>query len=195
MEKGRLAVILFLALAACSSRDGMPAMAYKNPRDVLVVGLGLDEMLGDTCNRPLRRNGQVYAIEFVGAEKCFKFGAPQKYHGVWLREFEVSAFFEGRTELPLPKDYFTNDGTWLETGALDLPPEFGRCWDRHPWCAFSVDFVGRRSAYRGHYGHMGDYPSAIVVDKIEAIHELPTPAGGPLEFGPEVALPPVHSRK
>jgi hypothetical protein len=74
--------------------------------------------------------------------------AAREFKGVWLYEFEGSAFIEGATKIPLNFDYKT--AAWLDYDPSDIAP--GPKYDDYdiqagcyPIHGFKVRFIGQRA--------------------------------------------------
>ena len=118
----------------------------------------------------MARFGGIEAIPDE-VDQCFEMTAPQRWHGLWLAEFEGSRF------CPSPATRCASDTPgpfiWLDDKRLlsSLPP--GKRFNSHP---YEVVFVGRRTSHAGMYGHLGMSPYEMVVDKLISISPAKEPA-------------------
>lgn len=95
----------------------------------------------------------------------------QRYRGVWLDEFEGSAFYENATDAKTVMTAYKRDFAsakpsdetlgWNSGVNAKLPAN-----DKGYSRMVALDFIGRRTAYTGHYGHMGMSKSEIIVDRV-----------------------------
>jgi hypothetical protein len=149
------------ASAQAGLKDKLPLDAYRNPidRQIAATGKGVP--------------GKPYPCtyeEFIGGTKgivsqpteiCVKMLPQQHWRGLWRNDFEGSRF------CPAPAKRCT----------FETPGE--RIWlSRAPGRAdgglYRVDFIGRRTMYKGPYGHMGVFDEELFIDKpikIELIEE------------------------
>lgn len=93
-------------------------------------------------------------------------GRTRQYSGVWLYEFESSAFVEGATEIPRERpdlgktDWFEWRDQPLIEKQMQAGSESGDC----PTPPILVTFVGHRTHYPfGGAGHMGLWRSKMTV--------------------------------
>lgn len=163
MTRALLSLLLLLGLCACSDRSSAP---YKNPWDRAAVQLGYAGWFYQPCYRKRTdAYGDVYV--FIGSEECFRFNPPERMRGIWLNEFEGSAFLPNATVAPAVWTY-SPDAIWLEsTGPEPLLS------DGHP--AYAIEFIGRRATYPGSYGHMGMSRHLIIVDEVLSSNPVPPP--------------------
>ena len=101
-------------------------------------------------------------------EKCYKFGPPQRMHGTWAAVFEGSQFCPGDAKSCDPGR--GKPGMWLsfaEPVNLD--------WNAVTGGEYALDFIGRRTTYPGHYGHMGGWDQEVLVDRIISMKQLKAP--------------------
>jgi hypothetical protein len=103
-------------------------------------------------------------------EQCLRFTEAQRWSGVWDHGWEWSNFCAGSTEHCLVDKKSLDaakPGTWL-TFAENASPG-----DDLPDGIHRVEFVGRRTKYPGHFGHMGMYEHEMVVDRVISIQTIP----------------------
>jgi hypothetical protein len=149
-----LALLVLLALAGCSGRDGNSPLAYSHPRDMLAAAIG---------RAPCMRKQAGHMIA-VGAEHCYRLGKSERFRGVWLDQLGGSVFLDGAKAGKRPP---AKGCTWLEVDRGRLPPDYRSTAGSGP---LAIEFVGRRTAVRGHYGDGGGCPQLIVVERVTAIH-------------------------
>jgi len=102
--------------------------------------------------------------------------------GIWQDEFEGSAFFEGaltaesvKREIERRSKLNYNTNEWLDwlgpaTGLPAAKSSNSRM--------IRIDFIGRRTAYPGRYGHFGMSRTLVLVDRVisaEVIYEAKGP--------------------
>ena len=100
-------------------------------------------------------------------ENCYKFDAPRRWRGLYFGAFEASRF------CPEParecSDAGPGERIWLEASPSAGVPD----WKPTGSAAlFAVDFIGHKSSYPGHYGHMGMSDEEIVVDHLISMKQL-----------------------
>ncbi len=112
-------------------------------------------------------------MTFRAVDQCYKMTSPQRFHGVWVDEFEGSQFYPGRETPPdeKPFDWSMPDArhkfeqwrqtrVWLDVEHVSLS-HHGRNGR-----AVRIDFIGRETLYAGHYGHAGMSGHEIIVDQV-----------------------------
>ena len=114
----------------------------------------------------------MHVIASLPTDQCFKMTQPQRWQGVWRNEFEGSRF------CPAPArgctDEMPGDRVWL-TFKEDSP--YYAIEGRGG--AYAIDFVGRRTLYRGMQGHMGGSDYEIIVDRVISMKEVEAPPPEP----------------
>jgi hypothetical protein len=171
-------------LAGCN-RGGVPLAAYKHPRDALAAALPLGIFDIHPCASLRKINGEKVIVGHSVVDQCYKMSPPRRYRGIWLEEFEGSIFFEGARDMADVK---------REILRLEKEPAVNRVWLSWPGRAPSslrtlsghprlvvIDFIGRRTAYPGRYGHMGVARSEILVDRTLSARVIYTSNRYPLE--------------
>lgn len=104
-------------------------------------------------------------------DQCFKFTTSKRMHGLWRNEFEGSQF------CPPPATQCANSRKPLFIWFQMKSPLPG--WeDTPPGGLYAVDFIGRRSEYRGMYGHLGMSDEEVIVDRMISIKEVEAPTPG-----------------
>ncbi len=143
-------------LVACG--DGTPPSAYKHPRDQFFAAVPLP-FVNDDFEPCFRTNRGVPGR--LADSECYRFAQPQRMRGVAVTGFETRRFYPARTTLPNPEE---RSEVWIGLEPQLLPQNVrGRCIKG---CALYLDFVGRRTAVQGSYGHMGLADHMVVVDRV-----------------------------
>lgn len=100
-------------------------------------------------------------------DRCFKMMAKQRWRGLWWQGFEHSRF------CPAPArscgDNSAGEHIWLDFNEGIEPAKTTAVGG-----LFSIDFVGRKTAMHGSYGHLGGSSQEITVDKLIALKRLRT---------------------
>jgi hypothetical protein len=107
-------------------------------------------------------------------DKCFKMTQPRRMQGLWRNDFEGQAF----CALPAracPSGHEPNEPgvAWIEF-ASPLPGSD----DTPPGGLYAIDFIGRQTAYPGHYGGYGFYNEDVIVDRVLSIRIVEPPRRG-----------------
>jgi hypothetical protein len=90
--------------------------------------------------------------------------------GIWVTGLEQSIFVENASH-KLEFDQIPKDVVWLDIDVTVAFKKAGVPFDGRER-QFLVSFSGRKSTRRGLYGHMGQYKSGVLVDKIFTIRPL-----------------------
>jgi hypothetical protein len=153
--------------------DRMMSMRKIEPRfsdEQIAVQHAADPGMRDDCLSIIKWGGPEALTK--PQEECYKFDSPRRWKGLWLGAFETSSF------CPEPARSCDTPGEriWLEVGPSAHLPY--RRWngDTSP-VLYQVDFVGRKTAYPGWYGHVGRYQQEIIMDRLISIRRLPMPSG------------------
>jgi hypothetical protein len=163
--KRRWAAAICLTLACCDQRAA-PIVAYRHPTDALASMLPLS-MFGIYRCASLQKESGLDVVVGIPIDQCYKMQPAKRFRGIWINQFEESIFFDGardansvkaemRRRLGTPAAY----EEWLGWPEKMEPP-----LSRNMRMVF-LDFIGRRTAYPGRYGHMGSSRSEIVVDRV-----------------------------
>ncbi|WP_230292936.1 hypothetical protein [Croceicoccus sp. Ery5] len=121
----------------------------------------------DECVEKARFGGFA-AISSLAVDQCFEMDTAQTYRGLWRDDFEGSRF------CPSPQTECTQE-TSGEAIWLTFSPELeGRENVARGMSGnlYAIEFIGRMTAHRGHYGHMGMFNREAVVDEITSIRPL-----------------------
>lgn len=97
--------------------------------------------------------------------------------GLWRNDFEGSQFCPApaKTCGYLDSDKRAAPIIWMDF-AISLPVDFK---EQGRGGLYAVDFIGRRFSSRGHYGHLGMFDEAVVVDRMISIKQLEAPPPPP----------------
>jgi hypothetical protein len=148
-------------LSGCTDY-GPPAAAYRRWQDRLVVAAGLRSLVWPCSVKENTKFGIEYGS--VPLDQCYKMDSPRRWRGVWRNEFEGSRF------CPAPamkcSYYSVGDRIWLD--ASKSPDQ----------TLYTVDFIGRRTAVKGRYGHMGGSDYEVIVDRVISIRQMEPPTKG-----------------
>ena len=162
------AAILALNITACDER-ATPIRGYQRFSDGVASKAG--GLLGYPCSQKETIDG-IVVYGRIPAEQCYRLLPARRYKGIWLDEFEGSRFFEGASTPAEVKSRYRalrgrqgRGAEWLNF-SQSLEPSLRRRHDNDHSTMFLIDFVGRRAAYKGRYGHMGVYDSLMIVDKV-----------------------------
>lgn len=142
-----------------------PPEAYLDPVDREIA-----RGHGGTPGRPapcthMEKPGGMEALVSAPTERCFRMEPPRRWRGLWRNDFEGSQF------CPEPARR-CRYGSEPEQIWLTERPE------RQPdGKLYRVEFIGRKTLYRGAYGHMGASDHEIVVDRFLSSRAVPDPDG------------------
>jgi len=154
------------AVAQAGFRDKPPPEAYLDPidRQIAMTGKGLPGR-PFPCAHEYVQNG-VDTIESTPTELCVKMLPQQRWRGLWRSSMEASIFCpEPATECPAK-----GDRIWLD----HVPGRLGR------GDLYRVDFIGRKTMYKGPYGHLSMYDHEITIDRTIKIELIKTAKDWPL---------------
>lgn len=121
---------------------------------------------GRPCDAGTYVEDGVVIAKSMADDECFRFRKPERFRGLWRNEFEGSRF------CPAPAqqcDYDTpGDDIWLDTErALRKGPD---------GALYEVEFIGRQTAVKGHYGHMGGSDHDLIVDRLVSMKQIEPPS-------------------
>ena len=139
---------------ASAMADQLPPAAYIDPTDQLIARTGKG-MPGRPfpCARERKEQG-ISVVESVDTDKCVRMLPAHRWHGLWRNDFEGSRFCAAPAAAC---DYDTKgERVWLDSRRLR-----GR-WQE----LYAVDFVGRKTMFKGSYGHLGMSDHEIIVDRV-----------------------------
>jgi hypothetical protein len=143
--------------------DRLPPAAYVDSVDQKIArtGKGIPGR-PFPCAREKKEQG-ITVIESVPTDKCVRMLPTRRWQGLWRHEFEGSRF----CAVPATAcDYNSKgDKVWLTYDPV-----------RGKWGAlYSVDFIGRKTMYKGPYGHLGMSDHEIIVDRVMSIKMVQAP--------------------
>ncbi|WP_168854018.1 hypothetical protein [Novosphingobium sp. ERN07] len=150
---GALVVIVGVVSCFTASAQETPPEAYIDPVDRQVAESG-EGIAGRPypCAVEEMEDGDA-VISFLPIDECVKMLPAEEWHGLWRNDFEGSQFCARPAEMC----HFDSveDRVWLETRLMQ--GEVGALYE--------VRFIGRRTMFKGSYGHMGASAHLIVVDR------------------------------
>lgn len=156
MKMGALVLAASLLLVGCG--DGTPPSAYKHPRDQFFAAVPLP-FINDEFGPCLRTtDGELRRLPDA---ECYRLSEPQRLRGVAVTGFETGSFYPGRTTVPHEHD---RSDIWIELDRRILPDHLRNGCRRD--CAVYLDFVGRRTAVPGSYGHFGVSKHQVIIDRL-----------------------------
>lgn len=113
-------------------------------------------------------------IGSLPTDQCFKMEEARRFRGVWINDFEGQAFIPEGTKPPewpadnLDKtqwrkqfDVARAQAIWLDMSRVEASAGL-----RTKARKVLVEFIGRKTAYPGFYGHMGMSGHEIIVDQL-----------------------------
>ena len=146
--------LLIAQMAVAGLKDRLPPEAYLDPvdREIALTGKGVKGR-PYPCARETTELG-IPVVQSIATDHCVKMQPAQTWRGLWFNEFEGSRF------CPTP----------AKTCAFESPGE--RIWltngprSAHRRAVYAVEFLGRRTAFKGPYGHFGMSDYEIIVDQV-----------------------------
>ena len=161
------------ASARAGIGDQLPPQAYVNAVDRQIAeGKIVVPGRPSPCTRE-EMHGSIKVLVGEPTEECVKMSAPQRFRGLWRNDFEGSQF------CPEP----------ATTCKFDAPGD--RIWLNEKPNAhadrklYRVEFIGRKTLYKGPYGHMGVSDHEIIVDRMiskEVLWAPPSPTKAEVEL-------------
>ena len=150
-------------------------VAYRHPDDAL-KSIPVANLFGLYPCTVRRDYDGIAVLENIRTDQCFKMLPQKQYRGIWLDQFESSMFFEGELSVAVVEAKIRRDPRmrklrreWLSWNEQQFktqssaPPQ-----NRY----FLIDFIGRRTAYPGQYGHLGMSRSEIIVDRMLSLRPV-----------------------
>lgn len=117
--------------------------------------------------------------------QCYKLERSRRFRGIWVDQFEGQAFIPEGTKAPVwptgdprsPKwrkqiDRAIAASIWLDVESANVGHKMQQGGRR-----VLIEFVGRKTMYPGHYGHMGMSGHLIIVDRVISFRECPKVGG------------------
>ena len=113
------------------------------------------------------RYGGIDAISSLPVDECFKMAPPERFRGIWRNDFEGSEFCpEPATEC----DYDApGDDIWLSHSKTLKAQPVPHAGDGR---LYQIEFMGRLTAKRGHFGHFGVFDREVIVDRVISLRPL-----------------------
>ena len=106
-------------------------------------------------------------------EICYKLAHPERWRGLWRNDFEGSRFCAAPSKKQCSFDT-PGESVWFDYsfGLTETKP---RQWKIPLGGLYEVDLIGRRTAVKGRYGHMGGSDHALIVDRMVSIRQVEAP--------------------
>lgn len=104
---------------------------------------------------------------YVGqpTDQCYRMEPQRRWIGLWRDEFEGSRF------CPAPETQCSNETSgdiiWLDVERVTRKQPDG--------ALYAVELLGRRTAVRGHHGHLGGSDHELIVDRFISIKKVGPP--------------------
>jgi hypothetical protein len=159
-----LSMIVAGALAATTAiaglDDRLPPSAYVDPVDQQIARTG--HGVGNRpfpCARERMEHGIALVVS-APTERCVKMLPARRWRGLWINEFENSRFCPAPARSCTFRD--RSERVWLNPDTL--PSKRGKL--------YTLEFIGRRTIYKGPYGHMGASDHVITVDRLISARKL-----------------------
>ena len=169
-------VVALLAMASCNDEPSKPKdlmgrleAGNLSDEDLQRVTSTFPGMTKDCAEKV--RVGGVNAMP-RRAEDCFAMTEPTRWTGLWRNQFEGSQFCPSPAR-KCPEDA-SSDDIWLQFDERlpqsKMEPSGG---------LYAVDFIGRRTAQKGFFGHFGMSEHEMIVDRVISIREVEPPPPPP----------------
>lgn len=199
----RIALFLFALVPACAPVRAGPfdlpdpqvyARAEDRERARLILtpctpadeGRGCERENGELTRKiPCTVRAKDGVSQSLPTDQCYRMGAPRRYRGVWIDEFEGQRFIAEGTSPPQWPD--------LDSRAPDMQEKFEAARIASIWLdmerverprrprdgsgRYFIEFTGRQTLFPGAYGHLGMSGHEIIVDEVIALRKCP--AKGP----------------
>ncbi|WP_294252807.1 hypothetical protein [uncultured Sphingomonas sp.] len=146
--------------------DRLPPEAYLDPVDQEIARTGVGKPGRPfPCAREVKFSDTT-VVESGSTDRCVRMEQSRLWRGLWRNEFEGQRF------CPEPvagcSDAAQGERIWFTQGAFI--GEEG--------AVYEVTFIGRRTQYRGTYGHLGMSDHEVIVDRplsIRLVEGPPSP--------------------
>lgn len=149
--------LALLAVAGCDRRELQ--FSEEDTADLIAFAPGMTA----ACVEKARMGG-IEAISSLAVEECYDMGLPRRLRGLWRNDFEGSRFCpEPATDCGYDAP---GDEIWLSYSRNLRPQQNPREGDGG---LYQIEFFGRMTATRGHYGHAGMSNHEAVVDEVISI--------------------------
>lgn len=171
-----LTLVVGIATWSCSVQAGLedelPPEAYLDPIDQQIArtGTGLPGRPFPCARQESDEGFEI--IRSVPTDQCVKMLPAQQYQGFWRNEFEGSRLCLA----PASECSFYSEGekiwlTFAEGAAAYEPADFGGLYE--------IEIMGRRTSYKGPYGHLAGSDHELIVDRVISIREIEPPPPPP----------------
>ena len=154
---------IFLALATACGASPKPVMSEAQIAELREVTPGIRE----ACVQKVRFGGIKAMPRKI--DECFEMMPPQRWSGLWRDAFEGSRF------CPAPATRCSadspGDAIWLGFADEQNAPK-RTAWNNG---LYAIEFIGRRTARKGSYGHVGMSDHEIIVDRLISIKQVEPP--------------------
>lgn len=148
---------LLLIVTGCEQR--VPKISNESMQELRAGLPGITEQ----CLETISFGGLEATPDRV--DKCFQMLPPQRWKGLWRDDFEGSRF------CPAPAESCSyaspGDAVWLTF--IDTP---GWQQGRPRGGLYAIEFIGRRTAQKGSYGHLGMSQHEVLVDRLISLKAL-----------------------
>ena len=155
-----LECLLSSIAAVAGVENQLPVEAYIDPIDqqIAATGVGIPGR-PSPCVREKTAEWGTYGTD-VPTDQCVKMLPTKRWRGIWRNEFEGQLFCADPCD---PKA----DLVWItdRTGNRQRQKEG----------IYRIEFEGRRTMYRGSYGHFGLADHEIIVDRMISVRRLKVP--------------------
>ena len=155
--------VTLIALSACAQPKPNQVLSDETLRQIQAYAPGITQ----ECLQKLKYQG-VQALR-GSTDDCFEMMPPQRWRGLWRAEFEGSRF------CPSPAQECgggsSGERIWLSYGQTHSGP---RLVDGSG--LFQIEFIGRRTQRRGHYGHFGLSDHEVIVDRLISVQRAESAA-------------------
>lgn len=168
-------LLSLITLSGCN-RTGRPWAAYLHQRDAIAAYVPVLALFDIYPCARVEERGQEAIIGSVPLDQCVRMQPARRMRGIWLDEFEDSRFFEDvRGPAKVRAIIAAEHDVWPRGEWIDLAwPQYNELHDDQQSNSrmFLIDLVGRRTAFSGHYGHMGGSRTEVLVDRIISAREI-----------------------
>lgn len=144
-------------------------IAYSHTADALAAVFPLGVFGIYPCAHRQKESG-IDVIVSIPDDQCFKMLPATRFRGIWLDEFEGSSFFENARNADEVKTKLRGiladrgGSEWLGWSKEGESIPLAR--SSRGYRLIAIDFIGRRTAYSGKYGHLGGWKSEVLVDRV-----------------------------
>lgn len=154
-----------LYLGAINATNEPPAYVYRGWTNQLWVALGL-HLFSYPCVETVRDEDGTYTEGVLPTDQCYRMSPPQLMRGVWIDEFEGSQFLPGAQDAAQAEVGLGSISLDVETNRIPGLFEQSYTGGAEELRAFQIDFIGRKTAFKGQYGHLGGSDYLIIVDRL-----------------------------